>query len=450
MDFYRKIGNEKIEDLLKKWILANPFFSEFYSRTTFIKIEDEKKFPSIGVRVANNFIQCLYNPKFIDSLKSNELETVMVHEVMHLIHRHMARVGHKNPTIWNYATDAAINQNITENVKNMIQSVYGKALKLPKMKDEHGKSTTYEGITPEYVIKEICKREKYLQDDIQRIGNKEAEVIYEYLLEYMKNPPDKSIEVSIGASGKGAGKGQQQGGKNGPSQTQKGTKVGFDVHIENIGTNEDDMKQMIEDIVNSARNKGNIPGGMDELLNRIKKPKKTGWIKKIKTAIFGTRFKGFENSYKKYNKKNFSPFIIETPTKIYSDNFTVAIDTSGSISSSDLEDFMGVIDYLSRTSIVTVIQCDTQVYENKVFKYKKRGDWRKIKVHGRGGTEFKPVFEYLKKKKMLKGTLVYLTDAGVNRSDYDFDHYGVDTVWVLTKEHCTLPPWGKVVTKAIG
>ncbi len=51
----------------------------------------------------------LYNPDWIATLGDATIKYVMAHEVMHVALKHLYRIGSRQPTAWNMATDSADN-----------------------------------------------------------------------------------------------------------------------------------------------------------------------------------------------------------------------------------------------------------------------------------------------------------------------------------------------------
>ncbi len=85
----------------------------------------------------------------------------------------------------------------------------------------------------------------------------------------------------------------------------------------------------------------------------------------------------------------------------------LGIDTSGSVSNSELMEFMNEIQHIYKTGVdVTIIQCDTTIRSIEAYKGENN-----IKVHGRGGTEFDPVLEYYNANLRKYTSLVYFTDG---------------------------------------
>ena len=85
----------------------------------------------------------------------------------------------------------------------------------------------------------------------------------------------------------------------------------------------------------------------------------------------------------------------------------LGIDTSGSVSDSELQEFMSEINHIYKAGVdVTIIQCDTSIRSIESYKGK-----FELNVIGRGGTEFDPVLEYYNENQKKYTSLVYFTDG---------------------------------------
>jgi predicted metal-dependent peptidase len=88
----------------------------------------------------------------------------------------------------------------------------------------------------------------------------------------------------------------------------------------------------------------------------------------------------------------------------------LGIDTSGSVSDSELTEFMGEIHHIYKCGVdITIVQCDTQMYPPEKYTGK-----FEMAVQGRGGTEFDPVLEYFNENLNKYTSLVYFTDGECN------------------------------------
>ena len=122
----------------------------------------------------------------------------------------------------------------------------------------------------------------------------------------------------------------------------------------------------------------------------------------------------------------------------------VAVDTSGSIDEDDFKQFFteivntvnGFSDYK-----LTLIQCDSTI--QLVQEYSKHRPFNKnqpIELKGGGGTDFTPVFEYIKEKNMTPKVLLYYTDGC---GDFPKNKPEYPVIWLLTKDADV--PWGKKI-----
>jgi predicted metal-dependent peptidase len=85
----------------------------------------------------------------------------------------------------------------------------------------------------------------------------------------------------------------------------------------------------------------------------------------------------------------------------------LAIDTSGSVSDTELKEFMNEIHHIYKAGVeITIIQCDTRI--NSIEPYKGKNE---ITVKGRGGTSFEPVLDYYSANGKKFTSLVYFTDG---------------------------------------
>lgn len=138
------------------------------------------------------------------------------------------------------------------------------------------------------------------------------------------------------------------------------------------------------------------------------------------------------------------------------EELVIAIDTSGSCSVETVQQFLAETysifdekENFFKKMKVFLIQCDCCIQDVAVIHSKEEWDEysKNVKIHGRAGTDFRPVFrhiEELKKKKELRSlkALIYFTDGDgiypTSRPDYE-------TAFVFltkTKGMELVPAWG--------
>ena len=104
----------------------------------------------------------------------------------------------------------------------------------------------------------------------------------------------------------------------------------------------------------------------------------------------------------------------------------VGVDTSGSVSDSELEDFFSEIHHLWKSGVkVTVAQMDTRIQHIEEYN----GTFNR-EIYGRGGTEFTDLINYYNDNKKDFSTIVIFTDGYVSLNLPPFRN----SVWVITKD----------------
>ena len=121
----------------------------------------------------------------------------------------------------------------------------------------------------------------------------------------------------------------------------------------------------------------------------------------------------------------------------------VAVDTSGSVRPSELAEFAAEITAILEehpSTTCQVIYCDHKVTNVEEFT----SDDLPLTLHpkGGGGTEFKPVFDWVAEHDIIPSCLIYLTDMQVSRFP-DAPEYPV--LWVRTDKRGIKAPFGEEV-----
>lgn len=171
------------------------------------------------------------------------------------------------------------------------------------------------------------------------------------------------------------------------------------------------MKAQLDRVLEQAsdmtvKKRGTVPGNISDYLLALQQvePPKFDWKGYLRLFI-GTSAKVY---IKKSRRKENIKFPDSAGIKIKrKQNLLLGIDTSGSVSESELLEFMSEIYHIWKTGVdVTIIQCDTRI--RSIDEYK--GTFE-MKFHGRGGTEFNPVLEYFNENRNKFNSLIYFTDG---------------------------------------
>jgi predicted metal-dependent peptidase len=155
-----------------------------------------------------------------------------------------------------------------------------------------------------------------------------------------------------------------------------------------------------------VKSRGTIPGEFTEILAKINhvEPPKFDWKSYLRRFTGGSTKIFTKKTRRKYNKRyTGNPGLKIKPKR----HILVAIDTSGSVSTSELKEFLHEMYHIQKTgSEITIAQADTAI--SHIGKFNHRED---LKIHGRGGTSFDPVVEYYNKNTHKYTALLYFTDG---------------------------------------
>jgi predicted metal-dependent peptidase len=152
--------------------------------------------------------------------------------------------------------------------------------------------------------------------------------------------------------------------------------------------------------------RGTIPGEFKELIEKLreKKPEVFNWKTYFRRLLGSIYDVNIRSTRRKPSKRFEGNAGIQHKKKV---SILVAVDTSGSVSQKELQEFFSEIDYVYKAGArVTILQCDTRI--NSIEEY----DGKNLPtIKGRGGTDFNPPVNYYYKHRKDYATLIYFTDG---------------------------------------
>ena len=396
----------------------------------------------------------LYNPKHVlESYKTAKEIPVRdyLHIVMHCVFKHMYMDPTLNRPYWDLACDIA--------VENVITELGLKAV-----------TTVRERQQAPYIAA-IQKELKYVT----------AEKIYSYLRQSVPDPNKiaqirglfyadnheiwymtvAEIQVRFGLSSDSGEQGSQgQGHSQGQGQSDNG-ESGLSAAMVQVWQTISERMQV--DLETLGKQRGVLPGAMTQNLMAVNREKYdyTAFLKKF--AVLGEAMKinddEFDYIFYTYGLQLYEEMPLIEPLE-YKEikaikEFVIAIDTSGSTSGELVQRFVqktynilkSTESFFSKINL-HFIQCDADIQEDKKITCQEDFDeyLKTMQIRGLGGTDFRPVFEYveqLRKDKEfinLKG-LIYFTDGygefPARKPDYDTAFVFIDDEY----NNPTVPPW---------
>lgn len=363
---------ESLAKTCKDLMLQEPFYGLFL---IMLNKQWSKELDTAGVTVAGINYKLMINEEFWEGLTLDHRKGLLKHELLHIAFFHLTDYSDMmDKTLANIAMDLEINQYIDPDMLppgGMMLNLF------PELKlDEKAGSRYYYEKLKQAAQKGSCSNlNKILA--AEAAGNMVVEVTIK---------GDGEVEVRIPDHSQwGEGEADEATKKLVENQTK---------HILN------EIKDQVE------KSRGTIPGELASILEKINTVQEA----KFDWKGYLRRFAG--GSVKVYTKKTRRKY-----NKRYEDNpglkikqrkhVLVAIDTSGSVSSNELLEFMQEINHIFKTGAdVTVVQADTAI--RNIAAYNPNNDY---KIYGRGGTDFEPVVDYYNENTRKYSCLIYLTDG---------------------------------------
>lgn len=348
--------HEELAIISKELMLEQPFYGLFLIG---LNKEFGKAVPTAGVSRQNINYKLVINPDFWSELSNDHKKGLLWHEILHIVFDHInLRSSYADFRLFNIAADCELNQYIPEHL-------------LPE-------GAILPSTFPELNLKLKAGTDYYYN---------------ELLKDQQDNNGDGSLQDLLDALG---------------DEDMHETWKEFDNMSEAekrlmTAQAEYQIREAAEEVIKA---RGYLPGEISNIYHRITNPEppKFDWRKYIRNFIGNSYQVETRTSRKKLNKRfpDF-PAMKFKPKK----HILVAIDTSGSVSDTEVKEFLNEIYHLHRAGTeLTVAQCDTKIRD--ISKYNPKKD---ITIYGRGGTEFDPILEYYNDNIHIYTSLVYLTDG---------------------------------------
>ena len=346
---------EQLAKASKSLMLKEPFYGYFLIGLNKKYI---KTIPTAGVSKHGINVQLAVNPEFFEGLNEKQQIGLLKHELLHVSFGHLImRDRFKCHKLFNIAADLEINQYIEDDY-------------LPEG-----------GITMEMFA------------DLNLDARAGTTYYYEKLEEAQQQGNCSALDNILNQM-------------NGNSAYDHPTWDEFDE------LSEADKKlvqkqiehQLKETAEQTIKRQGNVPGELADTIRRLMtiEPPAFPWKQYLRRFVGNSSISYTKKLRRKYNKR----YTGNPGLKIkFKNHICVGVDTSGSVSNSELQEFMNELCHMHKTGHqITVVQCDTEINSVEIFNPKK--DWD---IKGRGGTSFQPVIDHYNEKDYT--ALIYLTDG---------------------------------------
>ena len=359
---------EELSRCIIQMLFKEPFFNHLLSGVVRVVTEDV---PTAAVSFSGNKIQLLVNESFfIKELRSQTNRVAVIkHESLHLLFKHLFRMdlGKYDRFLFNIAADLVVNQFIG-------------SWKLPDS------AVTLRSF-PDLELEQNQTVEWYYEKLIKLRDSSSAGDSFPKSADALSKILDKTIHGDHSHWG-----------------VSKDAKGQVDAYAA-----ETELDRMIIQARERTPSKyhGTIPGEINALIDALiesRKPK-VDWRRALRIFATNSRRTYICSTVHRVSKRyGTRPGIKVKPLQ----KIAVAIDTSGSVSDSDLSKFFAEIDAMYRQGAeIKVIECDAEV--QRTYNY---NGHLPTEVAGRGGTVFDPVFTFLRSNRLTRyDGCIYLTDG---------------------------------------
>jgi predicted metal-dependent peptidase len=338
-----------------------------------------------------------YNSAFVLSLKTvDKVIFGFAHEVLHCIYDHIARTAGRDRTLSNIAQDYVINADL---VHHKIGQKIDEIDIVFDMK--------YYGWSYEAVYDDLMKN--VLKINIDDLAD--------MLL-------DDHLEGDEG-EGEGEGNGEDKDGVSKKRPT---------IGKEERERLKDEFREAVLQAAQGAK-PGSLPMGVERLVQNLTAPK-MDWRSLITMKIPSLAKNDY--SYQRPNKKyQYSGIVMPGLQREESIDVCVSIDTSGSISQTQLEEVLsevvGLMDMYAEFTI-KIWQFDTRVYGYETFTKDTAGDLMQYQIKGGGGTSFQANWDFMKEEGIEPKLFIMFTD-GESYDGWGEAGYQDDMIWIINNKH---------------
>ena len=333
-----------------------------------------------------NGLDVRYGRAFVDRLNDKQLAFLILHENMHKAYRHLVvweKLNKKNSTLANMACDYVINLQIRDYDPNQYDT------EMPT--DDDGEVM---GLIDE----------QYRGMDAHQV--------------FLLLEKEKGSETKVMVVGDGDGYGDEDG---------DGTPDGFDDHDWDGAQelSEEEQKEVAKEIEQALRQGsilvGKMGGNVDRNISEMLTPK-IDWKEALRDFVKSMTQGKDQSTWRRLHKRYLAADLIMPSS--YSEKvggIAIAIDTSGSIGSEELNQFLSEVKSICEEvspETIDLLYWDTHVASRETYTENElAGLTESTKPAGGGGTEPACVPKFMEKHNIKPECLIMLTDGYIGRQD---------------------------------
>ena len=428
-----------------KLILDKPFLGALVLRLPLAAAD-----PDWCPTTATDARRFYYNPEFIDALSMSQTQFMLAHEALHCALSHFARRQHRVQHRWDLACDYAINPLLLEdgltppgNCHVMPQYLGMTAEEIYPLLDENDQTETIDqhlfdqdnqsgggqqGDAPDKPDSDQTEPGKG-NADTQR--EDERDQGGETPLD--QQSPDRQGQGAKPLEADSRQSDQQQTDDDRPG---RGDPTPPPLSNDERQTLEVQWQQRLAGAAQQAMQAGKMGGSMARLVDHLLQPR-LPW--RMLLARYMTAMARDDFSYMRPSRREGDAIL--PSLKSSQVEIVVAVDSSGSIRVNEMDEFLSEISALKgqMRARVTLLACDTNLSDGAPWVFE---PWEEFscpaEIQGGGGTDFRPVFEWLDEQGQQPELLVYFTDA---QGQFPQHEPNYPVIWLVKGKETV--PWGQ-------
>ncbi len=368
---------DKISAARTRLILDKPFLGALV-----LRLPVEEADPKWCRTVATDARKFYYNRDYIAQLRPREMQFVLAHEALHCALLHFSRRQNRVKHRWDMACDYAINPLLmTDGLKPPPDALY---------------LEEFEGMTAEEIYP--C------------IDENDASAPFDH---HLYDNPGNGKNSDFNQSG------SSEGGAYSPAQPPPLN----DQEKQQLSVK---WQQRLAGAAQQAIQSGKLSGELARLVDLMLQPQ-LPW--RMLLSRFISQSAREDYSYTRPSSRRGDPAVF--PSLRSSElNLVVALDTSGSISDSEISEFVAEVNAIKGylRARITLILCDAGLSPDspRIFDYWE--DFSMPEIKGGGGTDFRPVFDFLSLQDTEPDVMVYFTDA---KGEFPAQEPAWPTLWLV-------------------
>jgi len=426
----------KLSAARTRLIIDKPFLGALVLRLPMISAD-----PAWCKTTATDAKHFYYNAAYINDISMAHTQFVLAHEALHCALSHFARRQHRIKHRWDLACDFAINPLLLKD-----------GLKPPP---NALIERSYEGMTAEEIypmLDEFESREsmdQHVYDETDPQGeNPQGGHAPEKASPPPKNDHQQQNQGNTDEAKDSAAAQEDPSQQKNPATEGRGgqqaiddAKQGADQPQPLSHSERDELsiqwKQRMAGAAQQALQAGKLDGEMARMVDFLLQPE-LPWRNLLAHYMSSTARDDY--SYIQPSSRRGDPAVYPS-LRSAQINIVIALDTSGSISEEEMQQFISEIDAIKgqMRARITLHACDAELASKGPWEYEPWEEFSKPKdVQGGGGTAFTPIFNWAEQRDCQPDLLVYFTDA---EGTFPQSVPAFPVIWLVKGKRAV--PWGQ-------